>query len=192
MPAEAEDAFEYIKPSQPVHDGVLGLQPEDLINTHIDAREDRNYVYSWFPPSPSASSDNFRYSFRMRFKTVNNLLCPKIMVEIGCETNFLYFNLTNPGCTGTIDAQFGEHFLDGKTTDLSPFGCKVEEWQQVGFVVKDKIATVYINQKPIFTRPYSESAGILTGLVFVSNGLLEVDDIDLTSLDGKVIYRDSF
>lgn len=182
----------YIKPANPVRNGILGLQPQDVIDSHIDMKQERNYIYSWFPPSSSVSSDNFMFSARIRAKEINSLLCPTIMLEIGCETNFIYFHVTHKGCTSNITAQFGEHFLDGKTTDLSPFGTDVEHWQNIEMMVMDKKATIFINQKEVFSQAYTQSSGLVTGLVFVSNGLVELDNVELTSLDGKVVFRDAF
>jgi hypothetical protein len=170
----------------------MGLQTQDLIASHIDTLQDRNFVYTWFPSTYSVSSDNFMFSARLRMKALRDLLCPSMMVEIGCETNFIYFHLTSKGCTGSTSAQFGEQNLDGKTSDLSSFGTDLSQWQTVEMMVMDKKATVFINQKEIFSIPYSKSSGLITGLAFASNGLMEFDNIELTSLDGKVIFRDSF
>ena len=132
------------------------------------------------------------FSARIRSRALRDLLCPTLMLEIGTETNFIYFHLTHKGCTGSISAEFGEHFLDGKTNDLSSFGTDVEHWQNVEMMVLDKRARIFINQKEVFSMPYKESSGLITGLAFASNGLIEIDNIELTSLDGKVVFKDAF
>ena len=182
----------YIKPTQPVRNGIMGLTPEDVTNSHIDILGNRNYIYTFFPARHEVSSDNFMLSARIRMKDLNNTLCPNIMIEVGCETNFLYFHLATPGCTGFINAQFGEQKLSGKTNDLSTFGCDVQNWKNVEMMVMDKHVSVYINQKEIFTKTYSHSSGLITGLAFISNGLCEIDNVELTGLDGKVVYKNSF
>jgi hypothetical protein len=179
----------YIKPLQPVRNGIIGLTREDVTNSHIDTMENRNYIYTYFPARYEVSSDNFMLSARIRMKDINSSLCPNIMLEIGCETNFLYFSLATPGCTGILHAQFGEQLLSGKTNDLSTFGCDVQKWQNVEMIVMDKQVTIYINQKEIFTTSYSRSSGSITGLAFISNGLCEIDNLGLTGLDGKVVYQ---
>jgi hypothetical protein len=59
-------------------------------------------------------------------------------------------------------------------------------------IVKNKEARFYIDQKEIFSKSYTRSAGLITGLTFSSNGLCEIDHIELKGLDGKVFYENDF
>jgi len=182
----------YIHPAAVVRNGVLSLTPEDIINSKIDPHNENFYSYTFFPGKFNVTSDNFIFKVRIRFKELKNVTCPKIMYEVTGESNSLYFFSTLPGCTGSIDANVGEHFMSGKTTDLSGFGCDIRQWQDVEVVVKNKEATFYINQTKIFSKSYTKSAGLITGLVFSSNGLCEIDQIELKGLDGKVVYESDF
>jgi hypothetical protein len=38
---------------------------------------------------------------------------------------------------------------------------------------------------------YKTSAGLITGLGFISNGLCEVEFVELKGLDGKTIYQNN-
>ena len=71
-------------------------------------------------------------------------------------------------------------------------GTNPAEWQDVEIVVKDKKATVKINEVTVVTTAYQESSGKITGLGFLSNGLPEVDFVSLKTLDGKDIYTNDF
>jgi hypothetical protein len=104
----------------------------------------------------------------------------------------MFFKSTPKGCTSEMKAQFGESILNGKTTDLSALGSNVNEWQDVTILVKNKTATISINQIPVLTTSYNQSSGKITGLGFLSNGLPEVDFVHLTTLDGKEIYSNEF
>jgi len=108
------------------------------------------------------------------------------------QTNSIYFFTTLPGCTGNIAVNVGEQLLNGKTADLSGFGCDIRQWQDIRVTVKNKEARFYINQREIFKQSYSVSPGFLTGLAFMSNGLCEIDHISLKGLDGKVVYENGF
>jgi len=182
----------YIQPAMPVKNGVLSLTREDIIHSKIDAERENFYYYARFPQKCDVGADNFRLKARIRFKTINNVICPMILHEVYGQSNSLYFITTLPGCTGNVDVNVGEHFLSGKTTDLSGFGGDICQWQDIEVVVKNKEAHFYIDQREIFTRSYIKSPGLITGLSFMSNGLCEIDYISLKGLDGKVVYEDNF
>jgi hypothetical protein len=115
-----------------------------------------------------------------------------IMYEVYGQSNALFFFTTLPGCTGNINTNVGEHFMSGKTTDLSGFGCDIRQWQDIEVIVKNKEARFYINQKEIFSKSFTKSPGAVTGVAFSSNGLYEIDNIELKGLDGKVVYENDF
>jgi hypothetical protein len=184
--------LEYIIRDRAAKNGVLGMEKEDLVKHQVNAAEDYNYCYTWFPGKQEVSSDNFIFKTRMRVINLNNAACPRIMPEVFTQSSFLFFRATPPGCTSDIDALFGEHYLSGKTNDLSGFGCDVTQWQDYEMVVKDRQATVRINNKEVLKKKYTESVGLITGIGFASNGLIEIDYVDLKSLDGKVVYSNNF
>jgi hypothetical protein len=186
------DIPEYIIKEQATKNGVLGLEKADPVKYGINTAEERIYCYSWFPNQQEVSSDNFIFKTRARVINLSNAFCPRIMPEVFTQSSFLFFRTTPPGCTGNIDALFGEHYLDGKTNDLSGFGCDVTQWQEYEMVVKNRLATVRINNKEVFKKQYTQSVGLITGIGFASNGLMEVDYVDLRSLDGKVVYSNNF
>jgi hypothetical protein len=182
----------YIRPAEPVKDGMLSITTEDLINSKIDPLNDNYFTYSFFPEKTDVSCDNFILKTRIRFKETRNVICPLIVHEVYGQKKSLYFYTIPAGCTGAIDMNVGEHLISGKTSDLSGFGCDVRQWQDVEVIVKNKEAKFYINQKEIFSKSYTESPGLITGLAFFSNGLLEIDNVELVGLDGKVVYKNDF
>lgn len=182
----------YIHPASAVKDGVLALSTEDLISNKIDTLHENAYAYTFFPEKFDAGSDNFSFKTRIRFKEIRNVKCPVIMHEVFGQSNSLFFFTTLPGCTGNIDARIGEHYLSGKTNDLSAFGCDVRQWHDMEVVVKNKEAKIYIDQKEVFSKTYTKSPGLITGLTFMSNGLCEIDNIELKGLDGKIVYQNDF
>ena len=100
----------------------------------------------------------------------------------------MYFNSTLNGCVSELGAEFGEKRLNGKTSDLSAFGSNVKSWNQVELQVKNKIISIRINDKEVISAMYQASCGLITGLGFISNGLCQVDSVNLRSIDGNTIY----
>jgi hypothetical protein len=183
---------EYIIKDHAAKNGVLGMEKEDLVKHQVNSAEEYNYCYTWFPGKQEVSSDNFIFKTRVRVINLNNAVCPRFMPEVFTQSSFLFFRATPAGCTSDIDALFGEHYLSGKTNDLSGFGCDVTQWQDYEMVVKNRQATVRINNKEVLKKQYTESVGLITGIGFASNGLMEIDYVDLKSLDGKVVYSNKF
>ena len=181
---------------QPADDGVsngsMQLSPADLVAGKVNAEKENIILQVYFPSKIASSSDNFVLKFRVKVNPLNNEACPYLMSEVFCQRYFMYFRSTLKGCTSIAAAQFGENALDGKTTDFSSLGLNVKDWQNVEFAVKDKKATISINNSKVFTAAYHQSCGLITGIGFISNGLCQVDFVDLKTADGKVIYGNDF
>lgn len=183
---------QYIITQSPFKEGSLKLDKEEVTGSGVDIKKQQVYVQVYFPGKFENSSDNFILKTRVRVNDLNNNFCPFLMSEIFCQKNFMYF-ISNPkGCTSELSAQFSEKILSGKTNDLSALGANVKEWQDIEFIVKDKKVNIRINNVEVFSGVYTESAGLITGFGFVSNGLPEVDFISLENANGSVIYSNQF
>ncbi|HVU94785.1 MAG TPA: hypothetical protein VHE34_06150 [Puia sp.] len=181
----------YIHTSTPTRNGILGLTSQDLVNNRIDPDKPQVILYTWFPGAIATSADNFRLDARIKMTDLRNTACPFIMPEIFCQHGLLYFAATLPGCTGAggeINAQFGNHFLDARSTDLSPLAIDIHSWHNIEMLVKQQQVTISIDGKPVLSSSYTTSAGSITGLGFHSNGLAAIDSIHLTGLDGSSVY----
>ncbi len=182
----------YIRPEAPIANGVLSLKEQDIIGSKIDPDKENYYTYCLFPDQYDVNSDNFTFKTRVRLKELKNVNCPTIFYEVCGQSNAFYFFTTLPGCTGNISANVGEYFMNGKTTDLSGFGCDVNNWHDIEVTVKENDAYFFIDGKQVFEKAFSKSPGLLTGLMLSSNGIVEIDEISLKSLDGKVVYENTF
>ncbi|MBS1663654.1 MAG: hypothetical protein JST68_21605 [Bacteroidetes bacterium] len=168
--------------------GMLKLSTDELLANNINLQNDNVYCNTWFPSDIDYSSDNFTLKCRVRIKPVNNESCPLLMCEVYCQKYFMYFKSTLKGCTGMLTAQFGENELNGRTNDLSGLGADLREWQDMEFTVRDKKVSIVINGKHTYSNAYTQSAGLITGLGFISNGISEVQFVDLKTADGRIIY----
>ena len=181
----------YIHTPTPIRNGILGLEKKDLIDNRVDPGKPQVILYTWFPGTIATSADNFRLDAKIKMTELRNTTCPFIMPEIFCQKGLMYFTVTPPGCTGAggeINAQFGNHFLDARSTDLSALAIDVHSWHNIGMLVQHQQVTISIDGKPVFSSAYTSSAGAITGLGFHSNGLAAVDSIRLTGLDGSTVY----
>jgi hypothetical protein len=183
-----------VKPTQPVRskDGIFRLDPTDPVLRQVDLNAEKNFVYAYHPSELTVNSDNYTFKTRLRVTEVKHNACPNLMVEILTQRYFMFFRSAPKGCSGELFTEFGEKFLDGRKNDLSAQAYDVTQWADVEVTVKNRTATVIINGQQAFTTTYKDASGFLTGLAFISNGIPEIDYIDLHSPDGTVFFHDDF
>jgi hypothetical protein len=175
-----------------IKNGSLQLDKEDVIKNGLNIQGEKQYIQVYFPTRIENTSDNFILHCRIRVHQLSNLFCPYFMCEIFCQKNFMYFTSSPKGCSSEMMVQFGENFLSGKTNDLSAISANVNNWQDVIITVQNRKAKISINGEKVFSTQYNESSGLITGLGFISNGLPEVDFVNLQTSEGKTIYSNQF
>ena len=96
------------------------------------------------------------------------------------------------GCAHESFMTFGEQVFHGKDHDLLPISYDVSQWTDIEIAVINKAVTIKINDKVIYSTRFTTDTKYLTGLGYISNGLVEVDGVELASLEGKVMYNNNF
>ena len=125
-------------------------------------------------------------------REVRHSPCPYIEIELFCQRSFMIMRSTTKGCAHKALIRFGEQVMEGIDTDLMPISFDVSQWTDIEIIVKNKVATVKINDEEVFSTRFTSNARYLTGLGYISNGLCEVDRAELAGLDGKVMYKNDF
>jgi hypothetical protein len=82
--------------------------------------------------------------------------------------------------------------MQGSDTDLSPISFDVSQWADIEIIVKNKVATVKINDEEVLSTQFVTDTKYLAGLGYISNGLCEVDKAELIGLDARVMYENEF
>jgi hypothetical protein len=175
-----------------VHDGRLGVPAADLSANGIDPREDRYYLYSFFPAVPDGDGGDFTLRARLRMRPVKPVHCPRTMLVVYCENGVYYFKNTLPGCISEIDALFMENHFSGKKHDLSGLGLDVLDWYEVALRVHGQRVELRLDGKVVLRASYTRRAGPVKGFNIISNGLCEADHITLLDAAGKAVYAHDF
>lgn len=185
--------LEYIKPTMPlVKNGSMILDKADIIANGIDPSKEKRYIYCIYPPDVKVSSDNYQLKTRVRIHELRNNHCPTLMIEAMSQRYFNFIQSTTTGCASEAMAEFGENFVSGKNNDLTSLCYNLTEWTEVDIRVENRKATVAFNGNVVYTIHYKKTAGLLTGITFISNGLTEIDFVELTGLDGTIVYANDF
>jgi hypothetical protein len=183
---------EYIKADGPLHNGLLALSPLDLTKNRIAPEKGKLYLYSYFPQKLEVSSENFSLKTRVRMKEISNNFCPYIGIEVHAQRYFMLIKSTPKGCASEATVYLGEKTISGKDTDLSAISFDVTQWTDIELTVKNKQAIIKINGKESFSGSYNNDTKLITGLSFISNGLCEVDNVELKGVDGRMVYKNDF
>ncbi|MBC7981862.1 hypothetical protein H7X65_02185 [Candidatus Parcubacteria bacterium] len=183
---------EYIKASHIIRDGLFGLTEKDMLNNKIDIGKEKEYVYTFFPGKIEVSSDNYVLKTKVRMKEVKKNPCPYITLEIFCQRYAMLFKSTSKGCSNESMLQFGEQFISGKERDLASLGFDVTQWMDMEVSVKNRQVKIILNNKEVFSTAYNKTSRLITGLGFVSNGLCEIDFVELKGSAGTIVYENNF
>jgi len=183
---------EYIKTDNFIKNGSLALTPDEIRNNKIETDKEKIYLYSFFPGKLEVNSDNYALKTKIRMKEIRNNFCPYITLEVYCQKCFMMIKSTPKGCASESLILFGEKEIGGKENDLASIAYDVTQWTDVEVIVKNKHVVIKINGKECFSTNYVNSCNLITGLAFISNGLCEVDQVELAGLDGKVLYKNDF
>lgn len=182
---------EYIE-AEGFGNGSLGVTVEQLEKDGIDVTKDKRYHYVYFPTQMNVPSDNFKFKTRVRMREVRPSACPYIEIELFCQRWFMIMRSTTKGCAHEGLLQFGEQVMRGADTDLLPVSFDVHEWTDIEILVRNKVVTIKLNDDEVFSTRFAADTKYLAGLGYISNGLCEVDRVELTGLDGEVMYESEF
>ena len=122
---------------------------------------------------------------------VRNSLCPYITIELFCQGYFILMKTTNKGCANKASLLLNRD-IKGNETDLTALTFDVSQWTDIEIAVINKAVTIKINDKVVYSTHFTTDTKYLTGLGYISNGLVEVDGVELGSLEGKVMYKNNF
>ena len=183
---------EYVKVDSFVNSGRLGLTVAQLTANSVDVNKDKRYHYVYFPSQMNVPSDNFKFTTRVRMSEVRPSTCPYIEIELFCQRAFMSMRSTTQGCAHTASVTFAEQVMRGIDNDLLPISFDVSQWTDIEILVKNKVATVKINDQEVLSTRFVTDTKYLAGLGYISNGLCAVDKAELIGLDGKVVYENDF
>lgn len=183
---------EYIRTDRFVDHGSLALATNQLLENRIDITKDKRYHYVYFPSQMDVPSDNFRFKTRVRMTEVRSTPCPYIELELFCQRTFMVMRSTTKGCAHEAFMTFGEKLFRGRNHDLLPISFDVSQWTDIEITVKNKLVTIRINDQDVYSTQFTVDTRHLTGLGYISNGLVEVDAVELVGIDGKAMYRSDF
>lgn len=118
-------------------------------------------------------------------------VCQLANIVLLLEGAVIVIPLSIKGCISDLFLTFDEQGFDGKKTDLSAFGCDPSNWVKVRCEGKNNKGRIFIDEHLAFEGQLNASKKIV-GMIFRFQGTGSVDEVSLTSSEGKRFFYDSF
>lgn len=116
-------------------------------------------------PFPGLNGDHFTLTAEVRnTSTVEQCLCRNVHILLLGTKSAVIIPLSDKGCIAGLRLFPGFRPVDGKDHDLSAFGCDFRNWQLLRCTEKDRVITITLNDKPVFSAAGAVSIGNIIGL----------------------------
>lgn len=123
--------------------------------------------------------------------SVEEAACRKVIVYVLGSVSAVIVPLSDKGCISELSVLTPDGWIDGRSEDLSAFGCDFSSWQQLSFGVSDQTLSISLNAREILRRKVAGSIGDIIGLRIMVEGAGEVDMVRLSGREG-VVLEDNF
>lgn len=117
--------------------------------------------------------------------------CRKVSVEIVGTDNEIAIPLSDRGCIATSNLSLGSTAIDGKTHDLSAFGCDFNQFQHLRCSIQGNQLKISLNQRLIYSGVLAQDIGKIVGLGIGFEGAGEIRSVKLRTRQ-KLVYQQVF
>ena len=108
------------------------------------------------------------------------------------EVHIFQINLRNKGCEHYAHYKLGEVQRGGANNYLSALGCNIFQWQELVIRVRNKHATISINEIDCFEEQFKEDFGDIVALIFSFERTGSIDFVKLANENGTTVFEDTF
>jgi len=183
----------YLDKSEVIKNGMMKVTPQQIKahNINLDPAppkvllchvEDFGEIYT--------DDFTFETSIKNDYKEGSGV-CQQSKIYIICKESGIWIPLSAKGCISSLDLLFTNYYKNGKTTDLSGFGVDFSKFVKVKVVSKGGKASVYMDDKLVYTIPTGIIKTKIYGIDVEFEGGGSVDYVKLTN-DKDVKYDEEF
>ena len=178
----------YFKDSDIHQDGFIGISADQLKKAlNVNDLNTKLVEFDNVREFPGIDSRDFTFETTLRNASmVEECLCRQIRVVVLGTDDAIVLPLADAGCIAKLDLFTGDAPIVGTDHDLSAFGCDFSRFQQLKCQVKDRILSVFLNDKIVFTAPERKGLGRIVGTKIFFEGAGQIQHVELSS--GKIDY----
>lgn len=111
--------------------------------------------------------------------------CQRVEVLILCKDDVISIPLCSKGCVGDLALYVAGETIESSDTDLSAFGADLNQWVKLKVEAKNHQMHFFINDKPVYSLPFSYQPSDIIGLEYRFNGTGAVKNTKFVK-DGQV------
>ncbi len=177
-----------------ISDGIIHTTTEQLVWNNIDL-ETNDYRVSYHYANESLWCNTDSFAFETALKNgmdEGGITCQKCQILFLGTHGMHMLSLSDNGCIGTINQNFGDNFINGQKNDLSAFGTNLNEWQTVKLKIQNKVVEVNVGDNKAYKTSYERSIGKLIGITFAFSGCGSVNYLTLKNSKDEVFFTESF
>ncbi len=182
----------YLKNERHIFDGALHVQREELVSSKIDLN--KAFLLSYFNVREfdSVYSDQFSLDTRIKSDSFSTAPCPGFDLTMIFEEHIFYVRMMGRGCEIENAVKMGEVSQDGRKSDLRALGRDLYQWQHLQIQVQNKLATIFLDEKPVHSVQFKNDFGKLVGLAYHFTGTGAIDFVKLKNGKNKLVYDETF
>lgn len=177
-----------------INQGQIHISTAQLLKNNIDL-EANSHSTSFYYVNETFNGDSNNFTFKTRLKNSleeGALVCQKSNIGMLCEYGMHWIQFSAPGCVGKLSLGFGNEMVSGKNHDLSAFGTDLNKWNDVKVEVKNKLVSVYLNDKEIYKTHFKSNVGEIKGVYYNFGGCGSVDYAKLYNAENDLVFEEEF
>ncbi len=184
----------YIKDEDVISNGTMYASPYLLKLDNVDLTA-RSFFVSYFNirEFEGITGDNFSFETKIKNNHLEpELICQNCYIFIYCELGTIVLPISTKGCVSDINLLVSDVVIQGKTNDLSGFGCDLSDWRKILGKVVNKNLKISIDDKEIYDLTFNNSLGKIKGWHYFFKGCGAVEYLNLYDSTKTVVYQEDF
>ena len=114
---------------------------------------------------------------------------PKVFMKLKFAEESSILTLDSSPTVLSIFSRFGNHYVD-TLTQKAAFHQDISNWSNIELKQSQGVATVRFNGKEIYSGKFTNDFGRLNGLSIQFRGVGEIQRVDMSDGNGKLVYKD--
>ncbi len=184
----------YFQPNEVIRDGVLHLPVSAIRQQSIAVKPKATTVdYVNVLPETGLMNDNFVFETRIKSAPAQGtVVCQHVQVTLLCRNDMISFPLCAKGCVGQLELYLAGKNVVSTNTDLSGFGCDLDEWVNVQCKIEQKQVSLWVDGKKAYETTFPHEPTEIIGIHYQFEGTGTVDFVRLSHLNGEKVWEDDF
>lgn len=192
---KAEKVFQYGLDdfiNDTVNDGFLYFSPKTLLDHGMESRK-VYYLESRNIQHYNAVADDCELEIRFKNDPAEGgISCFDSKFSILGKKGSTDVVFMQKGCSRWSRINVSEVTKDGEYNDMTALSRDLSNWSTLKVVNKNQLATIFIDDKCIYTCPYTQPMDSIKGLVLFFKGSAKVDYIKLMNEHKSIVFADNF